>query len=732
MLRALRSTHLPEAGIGAPVTIRVDPLAESDARELALTLLAGTPGAEEAAELVTREAQGSPFFVGELASHIRGVGVQEARGLRLDNVLEARLGALPAECRDMLAVIAVSGRPERRVVLERAAALGGAAFQAFHVLESKRLVQSAGAGAEDRVEAYHDRIREKAYALLPEAERTRLHLALAAALGADGQDDPEALFEHYRAAGERERAGECAIRAADRAETSLAYGRAATLLSEALTLLSWTGEKRRALEERLGHALMSAGRGPEAADAFFRALEGASQSKAMELRGLATPQLLRAGLIGRALQELRGAEDVIGMRAPTTPLRAIFMLLWRRLLIRLRGRRLSPPPKGGVSSEAIQRMDMLWGIGAALSPMDQLRGTVYQAEHMLLAMRSGDPYRYARALAIESTTYATANKDPGQLQRVIDQATEAGGACGHPHGVSAAKGTASLCRMLEGRFRDSVRMARETQQIIRDRLHGALAWDHAIMVLYELRTIALLGHVDQIIERVPEFLRDAEARGDIFAAVSGRTSHCCWAWLGLDQPDLALEQVQIAERRWSADGYYLQHWYTTQALGEVALYRDEPEEAWQRMEREWKRMLVIRFKIQFTRAEILILRARLALALAKKRGDLSYLDAARQDAQALLRERAPWIRAHGRLIEASVDSFGDEEKARRTLEQVEGQLDVVDMLLMAAAARYRRGQLTPGPEGAKLVRSADMQMQRLGVRNPSLFLRILAPGFPKH
>jgi hypothetical protein len=118
--------------------------------------------------------------------------------------------------------------------------------------------------------------------------------------------------------------------------------------------------------------------------------------------------------------------------------------------------------------------------------------------------------------------------------------------------------------------------------------------------------------------------------------------------------------------------------------------------------------------------------------LAKKRGDLSYLDAARQDAQALLRERAPWIRAHGRLIEASVDSFGDEEKARRTLEQVEGQLDVVDMLLMAAAARYRRGQLTPGPEGAKLVRSADMQMQRLGVRNPSLFLRILAPGFPKH
>jgi hypothetical protein len=79
------------------------------------------------------------------------------------------------------------------------------------------------------------------------------------------------------------------------------------------------------------------------------------------------------------------------------------------------------------------------------------------------------------------------------------------------------------------------------------------------MALYDLRTTALLGHVDQVVERVPELLRDAELRGDNFAAVSGRTSHCCWAWLGPDQPELALEQVRLAERRWSADGYYLQH-----------------------------------------------------------------------------------------------------------------------------------------------------------------------------
>jgi hypothetical protein len=200
----------------------------------------------------------------------------------------------------------------------------------------------------------------------------------------------------------------------------------------------------------------------------------------------------------------------------------------------------------------------------------------------------------------------------------------------------------------------------------------------------------------------------------------------------MDQPELALEQVQIAERRWSADGYYLQHWYTTQAFGEIALYRDQPDEAWQRVQRDWKRMFVIRHKIQFTRGEILILRARLALAMAKKRNDASFLRAAAADGRALLRERAPWIRAHGKLILASVDSFSDEARARAALIEVEGQLDAVDMLLMAAVVRYRRGQLTPGHEGAKLVRSADAQMRRLGVQNPSGFLRMLAPGFPQH
>jgi hypothetical protein len=166
-------------------------------------------------------------------------------------------------------------------------------------------------------------------------------------------------------------------------------------------------------------------------------------------------------------------------------------------------------------------------------------------------------------------------------------------------------------------------------------------------------------------------------------------------------------------------------------LGEIALYRDDLDEARQRVASERKRMIVIRHKIQFTRAEILILRARLALALARKRGDRAFLALAGKDAAALLREGAPWIRAHGRLLQASIASFDDGERARATLAQVEGQFDLVDMLRMAAVTHYQRGQLTAGADGDALVRSADLQMRKLGVANPAGFLRMLAPGFPQ-
>ena len=51
------------------------------------------------------------------------------------------------------------------------------------------------------------------------------------------------------------------------------------------------------------------------------------------------------------------------------------------------------------------------------------------------------------------------------------------------------------------------------------------------------------------------------------------------------------------------------------------------------------------------------------------------------------------------------------------------------MLLYAAAAMRRRGELLGGEQGARLVRESDARMRELEVRNPVRATRMLAPGF---
>jgi serine/threonine protein kinase len=727
LLRTLRASTLPELGI-TPVEVRVDALADADARELVLGLLRGVEDAEQAARLVAAEAGGSPFFARELALHVRARGTHGSGERRLETLIVERLHDLPRESRALFELIAAAGRPEKRALLQGASGLGEQAFPALRVLEARNLVHSTGTGTDDRIEAYHDRLRETAYKQLDAPTRQRLHRALAEALEQSAERDPEALFEHWRQSDHPVSAGGYALEAARKAESQLAFERAARLYQHALERLAIDDSQRRGLIERLGHCLALAGRGIEAADAFRLASADASPAQAMQLRGLATTQLLRAGKVAAAYRELDSAQELTGLRVPASNLSAVFMLLWRRLKIRfrrVRWRKGSKPP----DPQLLQRADMLWGIGAALVVMDNLRGAVYQAEHLLVALRSNDPYRLARAMGVEVGMSAATNRNPARTQYFIDRGLEVGGLSGEPHALSAVKGTAGVARFLEGRFREAQRLTRESQQVLRERLNATLAWDLNTMVTFDLQATAYLGNVSEIVARVPGTLRDAEARGDLYAATSCRTRRCIWAWLGPDQVEEAYRQVKLAEDQWNQEGYHLQHWYATQALAEVDLYADQPERSLARLEGEWRRLLFLR-KIQYTRIEVWHTRARLSLALARKGDRKKLLRSARADARSIVGEGAPWGFAIGRLMQACAASFDDVEQALCLLRELEGQFDALDMRLHQEVARYRHGQLHGGEEGRLLVERAEQAIRALGVVRPAAFVALLAPGFP--
>jgi len=94
---------------------------------------------------------------------------------------------------------------------------------------------------------------------------------LAEVLERGSDQDCDALLEHWRGAGELEKASQYAERGAHRAEDALAFKRAAYLYREAISLLPEGDERVHALQERLGHALVLTGRCSEAA-AVFQAL----------------------------------------------------------------------------------------------------------------------------------------------------------------------------------------------------------------------------------------------------------------------------------------------------------------------------------------------------------------------------------------------------------------------------------------------------------------------------
>jgi hypothetical protein len=661
--------------------------------------------------------------VRELAAFANEHGVSAASRVRLDALIGQQLAALSRESRDLLAAVAVAGRPVAHAVIRAASGVGAAMFKALRDLEARRLVATSRA-PEERVECSHDRIREAVCkAVAPELPA--IHRALAGALEQEAVEDCDALLEHWRAAGDRERATLYAERGARKAETALAFTRAADLYREALSLLAPGDERARELGSRLGHALILAGRGPEAAAVFLSLLPGASPAETLEFRMLAATQLLRGGKLAQAFEELARADDLFGVRFPESEPRAFAMLLTRSVRIRWRKRRVDlrrafAAPR---DPEVGARLEALWEVAAAVSNADLVRGSVYGAELMLRALDAGDPAHVAGACGLQAIAAAAAN-DATRCQKLLDVAAAAGRASGEPLVLGRVKGLEAVCRQLEGRWLESIELARAAQELHRNSTR--FSWESAIMLWWEMASASYAGRVGEMVARIPEALHEAEARGDVYVATSLRTYRSCWAWLGMDRPDLTELHVDTAEREWTPNGYQFQHWHMTYARAEVDLYRGTPQRSLARVRDAWRRGRLVR-QVSAVRSDMLYARARLALAAAREAWRPELLPLAAKDANTLIRTGKPWTVALGKLLLAAVASAEDRAAALALLAEAQAGFAAADMALHVAITRVRRGELLGGEDGRARVDAGLADVHALGVKRPESFVQMLAP-----
>ena len=711
--------------------VRVDPLSPTETARLARQLL-DAESDSQSVDAIVRESAGNPFLVEELVRYAV-LARQEQRtgpsGISLGEMLEARVAQLPDGSRNFLEALAVAAGPTDAVVIRDVARMTGderplvAALQAEHLLRASTSVE--------RVEFYHDRIRETLAARIDPASIRDIHLRLIRALEAHRAGDPETLYEHYLAAGQRQHAATCALQAGDKAAGALAFERAAVFYGRALELARDTGRVRSELQIKLGEALANAGRGAEAAEAFLAAAAHVRDLDAGELRRRAAEQLLRSGHVDRGLTVVKTVLSAVGLRLARSPKHALVRLILRRALLRIRGLRFTERRAEQIDPGLLSRIDACWAVAIGLARVDNIRAADFQTLHLLLALRAGEPFRVARALAAEAGFVSTeGGRSRARAMSLVAAARAVAESIDQPDALAYASFAAGITSFYMGEFAAARDACERAERVFREQSTG-LVWEVNTAQTFASSSLYYLGDFAELARRVPVRLREARERGDLYAAADVAAGRPIVAWLMEEDVSGAQQAIREAMASWSATGFHLQRYFGLFAEVQVDLYAGHGLDALQRVTARWRalaRSMVLR--VQVIRLEAFHLRARCALAAtATARDPAPLLLSAERDARRIAREERPWSDPLAHLVLAAVRVARGQADAVELLSKAVAEFEAAHMTAFATAARRRQGELIGGTAGAELITQADVWLRSQGVRQPKSFTDMLAPGF---
>ena len=706
----------------------VGPLPGGEARELTRSLFASVGvSSEPFIDSIVHEAGGSPFLLEQLTHY----GMMNERaataGITLATMLEERIKQLPPGSREFLNTLAVARRPVNQDVAVSAAGLNDDALTILSALRTAQFVRSGGTGY--GVEIYHDRIGETLASLLADDERRQIHRRLAQALEARGLDDPEALYEDYLGAGDEDRAALHAEAAARKAASALAFDRAALYYRRTIELRPDAANVVD-LKISLGDALANAGRPAEAAKEFLEAAKASGSQRSLTLQQRAGAQLLTGGHIEEGLEVFRVVLETAGFKLANGPKRALLSLILRRLWIRLRGLEFTERQASSIPEADLARIDICWTVAAGLGVVDLIRGADFQSRHLLLALRSGEIYRVARAMAFEvAQTAARGGAKREQARKLADRTERLAQRAANPHAIGLAIWARGLSSYLVGDWKKAAELCERAAEVLRDQCTG-VTWELTIAHRFMLSSLMFLGEMVEVSRRVPQLLATALEQGNLFAATDLRT-RMNPIWLAADDPDRARDEVISALSTWPRKGFHLQHYSSLVALAQIELYTGDYEVAWRHLEGQIKPLeKSMLLRIQGLRIEAMYLRARLALASAAGQRRDRRLRIAENLAHSIANEQMHWSNPLAMLIYAGLARRrGNDSRAVELISQAIEGFAASDMALYAATARRRLGKILGGDRGGELVNQADEWMSKQQIKNPAAVANLMAPGF---
>jgi serine/threonine protein kinase len=709
VITALREALHSERYAHAPlVDVPLAELEPQDSEALA-SALAVRAGASVRPEVVAAESRGVPFFITELVDAPPG-----ADGLGVAGLVQARVAALGEAARRLLEVVSIAGRPLPRRAAGRAALSEGEAQEpwALSSLVARHLLRVRQAEDREELLPYHDRIREAVVGLLSPEARAERHHRLALVLEQE-QAEPEELVHHFLAAGRRPEASRYAALAASRAHDALALVRAAQLYELALELGVPDPGEARALRIRRAEALGDAGRPREAALAHLAVVAEAEPAVAHAHRRRAMEHLLLGGYTEEGLRLLDQLLREVKVQIPRARLLELGSLALLRGWIRLRGTRFR---EHTTLSEADRlRIDTCWSAALGLGVHNPLRAAGLHARHLLYALRAGEPLRIARALLLDAG-FAAMSGNRRRSSRALQQGRQLAARLCDPYTTGFCHLAAGVVALSGGSWREASVALSEGERAFAP--IASARWERDFVRSARMASLWMLGEVRELASVSAAFIQDALERGNLHGAAAGRLTSGSLVQLAADRPDVARHWAR--ELLGSLSPTYSLHAHRALAVElRVALYLGERGRPWRLLQERGG--LLARsglLRLEIVRLEQHYWRGLAAVDAAEGPRD-PRLRVARAEARHLEQSEAAWARAVGLALQAAIARrCGEEPHALELMERTERACAEVDMALVAALARRRRGLWLGGEEGQRLQQEADQWLVAAAIRNP--------------
>ena len=273
-------------------------------------------------------------------------------------------------------------------------------------------------------------------------------------------------------------------------------------------------------------------------------------------------------------------------------------------------------------------------------------------------------------------------------------------------------------------------LLRRAEGILRE-LPGAI-WELNASQRFQLNALTFIGDIPAIAARVPELVKSARERGNLYAECALRVRLSSLLWLARDDPHGGMAETAEVMGRWSQEGFHLQHYNELFAYVNCALYLGDAERAMQHIASTWPKLeSSLLTNTQALRIEARQLRLRVCLAYLREHPEHRSTRATlERDLRTLRKENVPWARAYASFGEGLLHVIdGATGPARTALETARREFTECDMDLWRYVTSHRLGLLAGGDEGAHAIAEAERFLSVQTVKHAARFVSHYAPGF---